>query len=58
MFFADEIVVVADVVVAVCRESRVQVEESLDRWRYARLGGGGYALGRGLKLIREKMEYI
>ena len=48
MFFADEIVVAvvvvvvvaaAAVAVAVCRESRVQVEESLDRWRYA-LGGG------------------
>ena len=39
MFFADEMVVVVVVAVAVCRESRVQVEESLDRWRYA-LGGG------------------
>ena len=42
MFFADEIVVVV-VVVAVCSESRVQVEESL---------------GRGLKLIRDKTDYI
>ena len=49
MFFANGIVVVAAVAVAVCRESRMQVEESLDRWRYA--------LGRGLKL-RAKMEYI
>ena len=45
MFFADEIVVVA---VAVCRESRVHVEESLDRWRYA-LGGGGVCSGERIE---------
>ena len=51
MFFADDSVAIAvNVVAAVCRESRVQVEETLDRWRYA--------LGRGLKIIRDKTEYI
>ena len=47
MFFADDIVDVVVVVVvaaaAVSRESRVQVEETLDRW--------WYALGRGLKSL-------
>ena len=33
MFFVDDSVVAA--AAAVCRESRVQVEETLDRWRYA-----------------------
>ena len=51
MHFADDTVVVVVVVtVAICRESRVQVEETLDRWRYT--------LGRGLKIIRVKTEYI
>ena len=51
MFFADDIAaIVVNVVAAVCRESRVQVEETLDRWRYA--------LGRGLNIIRDKTEYI
>ena len=49
-FSADDIVdIVVNVVAAVCRESREQVEETLDRWRYA--------LGRGLKIIRDKTEY-
>ena len=50
MFFADDSVAIVVNVVAACRESRVQVEETLDRWRYA--------LGRGLKIIRDKTEYI
>ena len=50
MFFADDTVVVVVVVVACCCCCCMQVEETLDRWRYT--------LGRGLKIIRVKTEYI
>ena len=49
MFSVTNVIVVV-VVVAGRRESTVQVEETLDRWRYA--------LGRGLKIIRNKTKYI
>lgn len=37
--------------IVICSESREQVEESLERWRYT-------LERRGMKLIRSKMEYM
>ena len=51
MLFGEDIAAIVNVVgAAVCKGSREQVDETLDRWRYS--------LGRGLKIIRDETEYI